>query len=61
MKVKFYILGWDGSVEKISKKKAMLLITKDQFEEAKNDWLQDPNISIEYMVQGGRLLIEFSI
>ena len=59
MKTKFYFIDYSNKSRKITKKEAMSLITERQLQEAKETFKRDPYVSNEYMVRGGRVVIEF--
>jgi hypothetical protein len=61
--MKFYIEDWKGNQRKISKEEAVLTVGAEYFKkmiaDAKETYEDDPESLIEYMVNGGRLAIEF--
>ena len=61
--MKFYIEDWKGNQKKINKEEAVLAIGAERFKkmiaEAKASYEDDPDSLIEYMVNDGRLAIEF--
>lgn len=61
--MKFYITDWKGNQKKIGKEEAALAVGAERFEkmiaEAKASYEDDPDTLIEYMVNDGRLAIEF--
>ena len=59
MRTKFIFIDYNNKPRKITKKEAMTLITKEQFEEAKYNFIRGSMASNEYMVRGGRLAIWF--
>jgi len=61
--MKFYIEDWKGNQKKISKEEAAITVGAERFKkmiaEAKASYEDDPDSLIEYMVNDGRLAIEF--
>ena len=66
MKTTFYFIDWQdqGNPRKITRKAAIELFGTERFKEvmadAKETFMEDPGISIEFMVAGGRIHIEFN-
>ena len=66
MRTTFYFIAWkdQGNPRKITQKEAKELFGAERFkevmEDAKQTYSEDPGISIEYMVAGGRIQIEFN-
>jgi len=66
MKTTFYFIDWkdQGTPRKIPRKVAIELFGAERFEEAmadaKDTFREDPGISIEFMVSGGRIHIDFN-
>ena len=66
MKTNFYFIDWQdqGNPRKITRKAAIELFGAERFKEvmveAKETFMEDPGISIEYMVAGGRIKIKFN-
>jgi len=61
--MKFYIVDWKGNQKKINKAEAALKVGAERFKkmiaEAKASFEDDPDSLIEYMIDDGRLAIEF--
>jgi hypothetical protein len=61
--MKFYIIDWKNNQRKVSKKEVVLAIGSERLEkmisEGKVIHDDDPYVSIEYAIHGGRLVIEF--
>jgi len=61
--MKFYIEGWKGNRKEIGKQEAVLTVGADMFKKMMADAAEmhdeDPDTQIEFMVSGGRLVIEF--
>ena len=66
MKTTFYFIDWQdqGTPRKITRKAAIELFGAERFKEvmadAKETFREDPGISIEFMVPGGRIHISFN-
>ena len=54
MKTKFYLQG-----KKITKKKAMELISSKQLKEAQQAFLEDPHEHLSWYTKEGMLVVEF--
>jgi len=61
--MKFYIADWKGNQKKIGMEEAAVIVGTERFKqmiaEAKKAYEDDPDSLIEYMVNDGRLAIEF--
>ena len=66
MKTSFYFIGWrdQGNPRKITRKAAQELFGTERFKQAMADakatFMEDPCVSNEFMVTGGRIEITFS-
>lgn len=59
MKSKFILTDVHGNSKNITKKEALTLITKEQFDEAKYAFLRNDPVSNTFRVMGGVLQIWF--
>ena len=61
--MKFNIVDWKGNQREVSKQEAVLTVGADMFKKMMADAVEmhdeDPDTQIEFMVSGGRLVIEF--
>jgi hypothetical protein len=61
--MKLYIVDWKNNQKKVSKKEAELIVGAKRLEEMISEGKafheEDPFMAIEFMIHGGRLMIEF--